>query len=130
MAIMKTFKGKESLPKPDKNPENPVDHHIMEYLYAATIEDILGDDDLVKLINKNGFYRTCFCEAFDLYEIVITIENKEFIWTRPDNLKISNLDIFKHLNERGNINDIEKYRILRQQNLDSTRDSELESLKE
>ena len=103
MATMKTFKGPESLPKQNKKPEKPVDYKIMEYLYAATMNEILADDDLVRLINSNGFYRTCFCEAFDLYEIVITLGDEEYIWTRPENIKRSNLEIFKHLNKKQKI---------------------------
>ena len=111
MATMKTFKGRESLPKKKQDHElpPPVDHKIMEYIYGATFEEILADDGLMKLINDNGFYRTCFCEAFDLYEITVTVGKKDYTWTRPENIKRSNLDIFKHLNEKENINDIIKY---------------------
>lgn len=111
MATMKTFKGKESLPKSKQDHElpPPVDHNIMEYIYAATMNEILADNNLVRLINKNGFYRTCFCEAFDLYEIVITIGDIEYTWTRPKNMKRSNLQIFEHLNKKENVNDIHKY---------------------
>ena len=122
MAVMKSCKGPETITKGKKDHElpPPVDFNIMEYLYGATMNEILADDALVKLINSNGFYRTCFCEAFDLYEIVVTIGTKEYKWCRPDNIKRSNLQIFEHLNERGNINDINKYRVLRQQSMDST----------
>lgn len=111
MATITSFKGPE-IPKGKSDAElpAPVDFDIMEYLYAATMNEILNDDGLVKLINSNGFYRTCFCEAFDLYEITISVGNEEFKWTRPKNVDRSNLDIFEHLNEKDNINDIEQYR--------------------
>ena len=111
MATIKSFKGEDALPKAKRDDElpAPVDFSIMEYFYAATINEVLEDDGLVKLINSNGFYRTCFCEAYDLYEIVVTIGTTEYKWTRPRNIDRSNLDIFEHLNERGNINDIYQY---------------------
>lgn len=111
MATMKSFKGEESLPKSKTDDElpDPVDFNIMEYFYAATMNEILEDDDLVRLINSNGFYRTCFCEAYELYEITITIDNTEYKWCRPRNIDRSNLDVFRHLNKRGNINDIYQY---------------------
>lgn len=111
MATMKTFKGRESLPKKKQDHElpPPVDHKIMEYIYGATFEEILADDGLMKLINGNGFYRTCFCEAFDLYEITVTVGKKDYTWTRPHNIKRSNLQIFSHLNKKHNINNIHKY---------------------
>lgn len=111
MAIMKSFKGPESLIKGNK-PEDmsdPVDYNIMEYLYAATMEEILADNGLVKLINSNGFYKNCFCEAFGIYEITVAIDKKECTWTRPHNINQSNLDIFQHYNKKENINDIHKY---------------------
>jgi len=112
MATMKSFKGEAALPQPKTDDElpAPVDFNIMEYFYAARMEEILADDSLVRLINSNGFYKTCFCEAFDLYEISIILDTKEIKWTRPTNLKRSNLDVFDHLNEPHNINDIEQYR--------------------
>lgn len=111
MATIKTFKDKSAIPKPKLDHEltDPVDFNIMEYLYAATIQEILDDDALVKLINSNGFYKTCFCESFELYEIVISIDKEEYLWTRPQNLKRSNLDIFARLNKKENINDIQQY---------------------
>ena len=113
MAIIKSFKSEEAMPQPKVDDElpAPVDFNIMEYFYAATMEEILADDSLVKLINSNGFYRTCFCEAFDLYEVCITIGTVEYKWSRPRNIERSNLDIFEHLNEPHNINDIEQYRM-------------------
>jgi hypothetical protein len=57
-----------------------LDIDIIEYFYAAIIYEILDDDNLVRLIDSNGFYKTAFCEAYELDEISINIDGNETVW--------------------------------------------------
>jgi hypothetical protein len=53
-----------------------VDMDIIEYLYAATWEDIMGDEKLVDLIMNNGYYKTALCEAFGIERMVLNVNGK------------------------------------------------------
>ncbi len=53
-----------------------VDMDIIEYLYAATWEDIMGDEKLVDLIMNNGYYKTALCEAFGIERMKLNVNGK------------------------------------------------------
>lgn len=61
-------------------PDVTLNIDIIEYFYAASIYEVLDDDDLVRLIDSNGFYKTAFCEAYDLDEITVNIDGNETTW--------------------------------------------------
>jgi len=78
MATIKSFKDKRT--EEYIQPPIIVDIDIIEYFYAADMYDVLADDNLVRLINSNGFYKTAFCEAYDLDEITVTVDGKDTTW--------------------------------------------------
>lgn len=119
MATLKTMK-KEDRDWPEQT-ITLVDYDIIEYFYACELNDILDDDDLCKLIDSNGFYKTCVCEAFGMGEITLTCKGKDMTWYGPPVGVPTNFETFvlrgggmvgvNHKNyEQHNINDIQKYR--------------------
>jgi hypothetical protein len=78
MATMKSYKAAKE--EEYLQPPTIVDVDIIEYFYAADIYDVLADDSLIKLIDSNGFYKTAFCEAYDMDEITVTIGTKNMTW--------------------------------------------------
>lgn len=119
-----------------------VDMDILEYIYGATWEDIMGDKKLVDLIMNNGYYKTALCEAFNIERMVLIVNGVKWKLQGPPRNISSQIDTFqgktkiavigaKIINrELGNINIVTPLkdrsekdgdRILYQQNMDSTR---------
>ena len=72
-----------------------VDMEILEYFYAATFEDVTGDDDLMDLILSNGFYKQAFCDAHQIDTMVLEHKGKTHK-LKGTNQKIDHtLDIFE-----------------------------------
>lgn len=68
---------------------------ILEYIYAATWEDIMGDEKLVDLIMNNGYYKTALCEAFEIERMVIDVNGVKWkLQGGPRNLP-SQLEVLK-----------------------------------
>ena len=103
MAKIKNKKDKKDRDKPIKNPEDPVDYSILEYIYATPEETILADDILIELIESNGFYKTSFCDAFGYDEVTVTVNKKDVIWYGPPDDVPSNLEIFKRYKKEGEV---------------------------
>ena len=76
---MKTYK------EPEQQPKLVVDMDIIEYFYVATLNEILADDSLVKLIVKNGYYQQALCESQDVLTLTITCNGVQytFVDNRP-----------------------------------------------
>jgi hypothetical protein len=55
-----------------------VDMDIVEYLYAATWEDIMGDEKLVDLIMNNGYYKTALCDAFQIERMTVNVNGRKW----------------------------------------------------
>lgn len=127
-----------------------VDIDILEYIYGATWEDIMGDEKLVDLIMNNGYYKTALCEAFGIERMVLVVNGVKWkLQGPPRNIK-SQIDTFqgktkiavigaKIINKKlGNINIVtplkdrsvdDGNRILYQQNMDTIRKDRLEVTK-
>ena len=60
-----------------------VDMEVIEYLYVANFEDILGDDKLMTLILSNGLYKQALCDAFNMTKISLTFNGEEYILNGP-----------------------------------------------
>ena len=75
-------------------PQPTVDMDVMEYIYAATWEDITGDEKLMNLIMNNGYYKTALCDAFEIERMTLTVGNKKWkLAGVPRNIS-SQLDVF------------------------------------
>ena len=80
------------------NVEVPIDMNILEYIYVASLEDILSNDDLVELILITGVYKTCLCDSYGLKELTIKYKDVEYIlFGSPEGVP-DNYDIFNRAN--------------------------------
>jgi len=61
-----------------------IDMDIVEYMYAANMEDITSDDKLMDLILANGFYKEAFMDAFGMNKIRISHRGVEHIMKGPE----------------------------------------------
>jgi hypothetical protein len=53
------------------------DMNIIEYLYVASWNDIIFDEDLMGLIVQNGFYKEALCDAQGIDRMIIKINNEK-----------------------------------------------------
>lgn len=72
-----------------------VDMEIIEYFYAATFEDITGDDDLMDLILTNGFYKQALCDAHGIQSLVLEHKGKEHKLRGTEHNIPSTLEVFE-----------------------------------
>lgn len=72
-----------------------VDMNIVEYLYAATWDDITSDDELLDLILGNGIYKEALADAMGMQKVILKHKDKiyEFNGSPPD--VSSTLDILQ-----------------------------------
>lgn len=87
-----------------------VDMEILEYFYAATFEDITGDDDLMDLILTNGFYKQALCDAHGIEDLVIEHRGKEHTLKGTSHNISSTLEVFEGKTKLMPINVIIKNR--------------------
>lgn len=86
MAELQSFENIQIKNKPPK--DLIVDMSILEYLYVVSLNDILDDDILTKLIIDNGIYQQAICEANDVKTMTIVYNNEEYIFSdnKPPNV--------------------------------------------
>ena len=86
---MATITGFETPKVIEPEPPLVVDINIAEYLYVADLNDILGDDNLVKLIITNPYYQQIICEANEMAELRITLNGQEYTFRsgKPDDVE-------------------------------------------
>lgn len=93
MATIKTMKTKPL--RPEVTPPVTIDMDIVEYFYAATFEDIMGDNKLVDLILTNGFYKQAFCDAHGIEDLIINHKGKEHVLKGTAHNVRSTLDVLE-----------------------------------
>jgi hypothetical protein len=93
MATLKSMKVKSK--EVELTPIVTVDMEIIEYFYAATFNDIICDNDLMRLIVSNGYYKEAFCDAHNIDNMVITVDKKDHKMSGPPRNLSSTLDILE-----------------------------------
>lgn len=78
----------------DKKDETVIDFLILEHIYSATMQEIMNDTDLFKLILSNGFYKSAFCEAFMIEKLVISVDGVEHILNGPPKTGKNTISIY------------------------------------
>lgn len=59
------------VPKEREETRVCVDMEIIEHIYCATLEELLGDDGLMDLIIGNGWYKQALCDSCGVKELII-----------------------------------------------------------
>lgn len=72
-----------------------VDMNIVEYLYTCPLNDIIADDDLMKLIVSNGIYKRILCESNNIKSIDIIIDSETYTLYGPNEDAHRMLDVLE-----------------------------------
>ena len=78
-----------------------IDMLIIEHIYCATLEEILGDAELMDLILSNGWYKQALCDSCEVNKLEITHrDTKHVLYGRPERLPFTYEQILDQ-SERG-----------------------------
>jgi hypothetical protein len=89
---MATYESVQTI-KPPEETTATVDMNIVEYLYTCPLNDIMADDNLIKLVVNNGYYKSVLCEANQIQTMTITLDGQQYLLSGPGEDQDSMYDI-------------------------------------
>lgn len=100
MATISSLKFKTN-PIPEIPNKKNIDLNILEYLLVCPINDILSDDNLVKLVLSSSYYSDAILEGSNLSSLDIIYNDKTYSIKRYSNISV--LSLFDVTNKNRSI---------------------------